>query len=261
MNKAILFFIPILLIWLSQPSAEAGFIPFETIDKGEISYFRYGDDQFSGGDMVIRDPGTWAWFWQKHTAGITPERPVPFVEFKKEMVLVSLLGYQTSGGGPDIEIQYMEEIQSPSLRSALNIPTGIRVFASDNRKPGLLDVITNPFHLVKVKNFTPNTYTAYPLRYYFMSVLFEHQPADLFTGCTGNQDCAATEFCSFLMGNCSGPGSCQRRPEACPMVYLPVCGCDNRTYGSACEAASSGINVKYQGACGMVSPRPQLNKK
>jgi hypothetical protein len=34
---------------ISQP------IPFETIDKGEISYFNYGDPNFWGADMVIRE--------------------------------------------------------------------------------------------------------------------------------------------------------------------------------------------------------------
>ncbi len=35
----------------------------------------------------------------------------------------------------------------------------------------------------------------------------------------------------------------------CPMVYDPVCGCDNKTYGNECEANCSGIKTYTKGAC------------
>ena len=39
-------------------------------------------------------------------------------------------------------------------------------------------------------------------------------------------------------------------PEACDANYLPVCGCDDMTYGNACEAAMAGVSVASAGECG-----------
>lgn len=72
-------------------------------------------------------------------------------------------------------------------------------------------------------------------------------------GCGGTAACGQEEFCKFPVGTCSnaGPrGFCQARPELCPMVLMPVCGCDDVTYTNACEATRAGMNIKYERACG-----------
>lgn len=35
----------------------------------------------------------------------------------------------------------------------------------------------------------------------------------------------------------------------CTMVYKPVCGCNNKTYGSACDASCHGIEDYTEGPC------------
>lgn len=38
---------------------------------------------------------------------------------------------------------------------------------------------------------------------------------------------------------------------ACDAVYEPVCGCDNVTYSSGCDAECSGIKDYEEGECGL----------
>ncbi len=66
--------------------------------------------------------------------------------------------------------------------------------------------------------------------------------------CTSNNDCPGSDYCLFTRG-CGGSGFCQSRPEFCLAVWDPVCGCDGRTYGNACEAAAAGVSVLRSGVC------------
>ncbi|MEZ4410407.1 MAG: Kazal-type serine protease inhibitor domain-containing protein [Polyangiales bacterium] len=67
------------------------------------------------------------------------------------------------------------------------------------------------------------------------------------TRCRGNADCGRDAYCAGA--TCAGPGVCVVRPDACEEIYSPVCGCDGRTYGNACEAANAGARVAARGVC------------
>lgn len=50
-----------------------------------------------------------------------------------------------------------------------------------------------------------------------------------------------------IPSDCYGP---IKKGVYCPQVYDPVCGCDGKTYGNACEASVAGIKKYTMGACG-----------
>ncbi|MBM4372000.1 MAG: hypothetical protein FJ098_10130 [Deltaproteobacteria bacterium] len=69
------------------------------------------------------------------------------------------------------------------------------------------------------------------------------------SGCLSNLDCTSGAFCAMPEGDCDGPGACAPKPQVCPMIFDPVCGCDGQEYSNSCLAASEGVSVDYPGAC------------
>ncbi|MET0790132.1 MAG: Kazal-type serine protease inhibitor domain-containing protein [Polyangiaceae bacterium] len=64
--------------------------------------------------------------------------------------------------------------------------------------------------------------------------------------------CAKEEYCVFPNPDCGAAdqlGTCQRKPQACTTIYDPVCGCNGKDFGNACEAASAGFGVLHTGKC------------
>jgi hypothetical protein len=65
--------------------------------------------------------------------------------------------------------------------------------------------------------------------------------------------CDAGEYCEFsadaACGAADATGICKPKPEICPLIYAPVCGCNGQTYGNSCDAAGAGVSVAHEGEC------------
>jgi hypothetical protein len=77
-------------------------------------------------------------------------------------------------------------------------------------------------------------------------------------GTRGGVQCSADEFCNFEPDKDCGAtdrgGVCETKAQVCTDIYAPVCGCDDRTYSSDCNAHAAGVSVKSDGMCEMTSP-------
>ena len=65
--------------------------------------------------------------------------------------------------------------------------------------------------------------------------------------------CPDGKYCEFAAdaqcGAADQTGTCQIIPDVCTDIFKPVCGCDDKTYGNACEAAAAGVSVASEGEC------------
>lgn len=62
--------------------------------------------------------------------------------------------------------------------------------------------------------------------------------------CPGEAWCDHPEGCGETV-----EGTCEPRPDMCPEIFEPVCGCDDMTYGNACEAHAAGVGVAADAPC------------
>jgi len=120
-------------------SGAAGELPIRELARGPYSGYRYGDPAFYGEDLVLRTEGAALRFWEEHTSNSFPPPPPPFVDFSREMVIVTLMGLRPTAAF-FTEITEVEE-------EACHI--GVTVAEGRHKGPAA-QVITNPFHMVAV---------------------------------------------------------------------------------------------------------------
>ncbi|MDB5214893.1 MAG: hypothetical protein JWO86_2820 [Myxococcaceae bacterium] len=72
-------------------------------------------------------------------------------------------------------------------------------------------------------------------------------------GSWSNLGCNAGQYCNWkpadICGAADAAGTCAYKPEFCPDIFSPVCGCDGKTYPNACNANSAGTSVSSASAC------------
>lgn len=89
--------------------------------------------------------------------------------------------------------------------------------------------------------------------HFYTRALHADAPTEVACGGFVGGGCADGSWCDVTVANaCNGadlPGVCKPVGQLCSQVYLPVCGCDGKTYANDCERLQAHVQRAYDGAC------------
>ena len=96
-------------------------------------------------ESVIRGPEEWQRLWQAHQVGAAPQRPLPAVDFSRELSIAIFAGQRPTGGFA-VGVEQVTE-------SASGIEVSYRVTAPP---PGAIvsQALTSPFQIIAVPSRT-----------------------------------------------------------------------------------------------------------
>jgi len=123
-------------------------VPFETIDKGEISGYESRDN------VTIRDGLAWEDLWTEMQSIYSHPDDLPEVNFAEEIVIGVFRGYCGSGG-------YWIRITRIALTE-----TNYIVYVEESLHGGFTCVITYLYHVVKISGYPLNL----PVQFVFSMV-------------------------------------------------------------------------------------------
>jgi len=129
---------------LAPISLSPGACQIRTLAAGDTSGFGWSQPGFTGAELIIRSQDEFWRFWEQHTSLQSPPPEQPYVDFATHVVVAVVQGIQTTGGGPSITIT---DIQL----DAANHPANVTIRIVDDERPGPLDALTNPYHIVVVR--------------------------------------------------------------------------------------------------------------
>lgn len=133
--------------WFLYGSNNFG-VPFETIDKGEISGYESRDN------VTVRDELAWEDLWTEMQSIYSHPDDLPEVNFAKEIVIAVFRGYCGSNG------------YSITITQIVVTDFSYVVYVQESSQGGMLTVLTYPYHVVKVSDYPLNL----PVQFVFSMV-------------------------------------------------------------------------------------------
>jgi predicted secreted protein len=126
---------------------------------------------------------------------------------------------------------------------------GLKKFTWSTKSP--LDLVGK--HVITLEKQRPWAETSPPVATFKVTINIQDLAAAPICGGLRGQLCGKGTYCEYAASASCGyadqTGKCNPLPEICPMVVMPVCGCDNKTYNNSCEANRAGASVHSAGAC------------